>query len=197
MKKFRKCTFSDGSDTVHSGVFHRWADVKGRFSSARVVGIVEDETGQVHMIKPTEIKFSVASNKSTKAASPKVNLWQSAILLPGLHTHHEALNNCPAGYRLPSKEEFEQLADDAEYSFDDGFGVFKFKDGFALRLPAAGICDDDASLNDVGSGGFYWSSTVNGNNSYYLYFYSTSVFTAYYYVRSYGFSVIYVKSEQV
>ncbi len=45
-----------------------------------------------------------------------------------------------------------------------------------------------AALSNVGSGGYYWSSSVTGSSSYYLDFNSSSA-TMNYSIRAYGFSV--------
>jgi uncharacterized protein (TIGR02145 family) len=58
-----------------------------------------------------------------------------------------------------------------------------------LKLPVAGNRrSSNGSLDDVGSVGRYWSSTVNGANAYYLYFisYNAGMYFSY---RAYGFSV--------
>jgi len=60
----------------------------------------------------------------------------------------------------------------------------------ANTLPAAGYRHrNTAALNNVGTRGYYWSSTVNGNNSYNLYFTSTNVNPANNDNRANGFSV--------
>jgi len=57
-------------------------------------------------------------------------------------------------------------------------------------LPAAGRRNyDNAALNNVGTRGYYWSSTVNSTNSHNLYFTSSNVNPANNNVRAYGFSV--------
>ncbi len=56
-------------------------------------------------------------------------------------------------------------------------------------LPAAGY-RYGTNVNDVGSFGFYWSSTPYDTNfAYYLYFYSNYLYPQYYYDRSIGQSV--------
>jgi uncharacterized protein (TIGR02145 family) len=85
-----------------------------------------------------------------------VNLWQGV----------NGVNNpCPSGYRLPTETELnaERLSWSTMYSA----GAF----ASPLRLPMAGYRSlSDGSLNSVGTGGNYWSSTVNGTFADYLYF---------------------------
>ncbi|MBF0651689.1 hypothetical protein IR083_22995 [Dysgonomonas sp. GY75] len=98
-------------------------------------------------------------------------LWKDSIQLSDYYTHEEALKACPVGYRLPTKEEFEELITNTEYSFDKETeeGVFTFKDGFELRLQATGSMNDnrEKSLNR-GTHGYYWSNTQNGTGAYYI-----------------------------
>ena len=106
---------------------------------------------------------------------------------------------CPAGFKVPSQSQWGGL-------FRDGFTSGApstatrntwtwtgkgYTVGNSLYLPAAGYRNvSDASLDYVGSNGYYWSSTVNGTNSYYLFFSSGNVdpgFSLSY--RGIGFSV--------
>ena len=64
------------------------------------------------------------------------------------------------------------------------------EDAGCVFLPAAGYRRLGTSVNNVGSYGYYWSSTYNGSNdAYYLLFYSGIVNPQYYNYRYYGFSV--------
>src|SRR5690554_5022864 len=75
------------------------------------------------------------------------NLWQG---VSGTN------NPCPSGYRLPTEAEWE--AERTSWSSNNEAGAF----ASPLKLPVAGRRDfSDGTLGDVGSGGFYWSSTVD------------------------------------
>jgi uncharacterized protein (TIGR02145 family) len=79
------------------------------------------------------------------------NLWQGA-----------AGNNnpCPSGFRLPTMAEWE--AERASWSSEDAAGAF----ASVLKLPLGGLRDGEANeLNDVGSYGYYWSSTWDNTNA--------------------------------
>jgi uncharacterized protein (TIGR02145 family) len=124
--------------------------------------------------------------------------WQLSLLLPGLHTFDEAQGICPAGYRIPTKEEFEELVANTVYSFDKEkkCGVFTFKDGTKVEFPAAGYrTASDGLLNSVSSSGYYWSATPGSAYGYYLIFNSTNVSPSYNSGRANGFSVRCVKVE--
>lgn len=108
------------------------------------------------------------------------------------YTWEEAQNACPKGWRLPTQEELQKLADaGSTWITQNGVSGRRFgSDTNTIFLPAAGYRrSSNASLRSVGSNGSYWSSTVHSTYSYYLYFNSSSVTPAHYYYRSFGFSV--------
>ncbi|MDR1202701.1 MAG: fibrobacter succinogenes major paralogous domain-containing protein [Tannerellaceae bacterium] len=120
------------------------------------------------------------------------NIWKDSKLLSGYYTQQEAIGACPKGYRLPTREEFEQLVEDTEYSFDDykKAAIFTFPDGFKVEFPAAGYRNaTNGALYNVGSNGYYWSYSPNGVYGYYLGFLSGSVSPSNLYSRAIGFSV--------
>ena len=82
------------------------------------------------------------------------NLWQG---VSGVN------NPCPGGYRLPTETELnnERLSwvQPPISSTNNAAGAF----ASPLKLPLAGFRDDsNGSLSNVGTGGYYWSSTVSG-----------------------------------
>jgi len=102
------------------------------------------------------------------------NLWQG---VSGTN------NPCPGGYRLPTEAEWE--AERASWSSNNAAGAF----ASPLKLPVAGYRhSSDGSLGYVGSGGYYWSSTVDGTRSRSLSFGSSNAFVSSNY-RALGFSV--------
>jgi uncharacterized protein (TIGR02145 family) len=76
------------------------------------------------------------------------NLWQGV----------DGVNNpCPAGFRVPTEAEWE--TERLSWSNNDIVGAY----ASPLKLPAAGHRNrSDGSLRNVGSYGFYWSSSVDG-----------------------------------
>ena len=108
------------------------------------------------------------------------NLWQG---VSGIN------NPCPAGYRLPTEAEW--TAERASWGSNNNYaGAF----GSPLKLPVAGRrSGSGGSLLDVGSGGNYWSSTVAGANSRFLFFGIIHAFVSDDY-RAVGFSVRCIKN---
>ena len=119
---------------------------------------------------------------------------------------------CPAGWRMPTQAEWGSILDGGTnwksgipasgYTSASGnFWVWNSSgtpgwkispDGgstYTLFLPAAGNrYYFVGTLSFAGTNGFYWSSSVDGSNSYSLYFYSSSVSPGNSYYRAYGFA---------
>lgn len=106
------------------------------------------------------------------------NLWQG---LRGTN------NPCPSGYRLPTEAEWE--AERQSWGSNNAAGAF----ASPLKLPMAGWrSGSNGSLGSVGSFGYYWSSTVDGASSRFLFFSSNgaSMFSD---DRAYGYPVRCIK----
>jgi uncharacterized protein (TIGR02145 family) len=109
--------------------------------------------------QPAHGNFIPAPNAPHDWRSPQnTNLWQGV----------NGVNNpCPSGYRVPTETELnnERLS----WGGNNGSGAF----ASPLKLTLAGSrYYSNASLIDVGAHGYYWSSTVSGPYSRYLYFFS-------------------------
>lgn len=131
--------------------------------------------GDGHQIRTSGTTTTISSNddpghdKFIRITTPTIgadwrsphndNLWQT-----------ENNNPCPRNYRVPTEAEWE--SERLSWHSNDAAGAF----GSWLKLPVAGYRKhDDASLSNVGSQGYYWSSTVKttlqaGTVSKYLYF---------------------------
>jgi uncharacterized protein (TIGR02145 family) len=106
------------------------------------------------------------------------NLWQG---VSGTN------NPCPSGYRLPTEAEWE--AERTSWSSNNAAGAF----ASPLKLSVAGgRSDSDGSFGSVGSGGRYWSSTVDGIYSRILGFDSSDA-VMYNNFRALGYSVRCIK----
>ncbi|MDR1884110.1 MAG: fibrobacter succinogenes major paralogous domain-containing protein, partial [Prevotella sp.] len=91
---------------------------------------------------------------------------------------------CPDGWRVPTADELSVLSFGTS---TNRLAIAGTVPGEYLYLPAAGGCYSSGGWYAQGSGGHYWSSTVNGTNAKYLTFYGTPNVTAL--NRAYGFSV--------
>jgi uncharacterized protein (TIGR02145 family) len=125
--------------------------------------------------QPAHGNFILAPSAPYDWRSPQnTNLWQGV----------NGINNpCPSSYRIPTETEL--VAERASWSTDNSAGAF----GSVLKLPMAGGRNGgNGSLDDVGTSGNYWSSTVSSTYSSLLYFDSgnAGMFT---YYRSYGRAV--------
>ena len=125
--------------------------------------------------QPANGNFITTSGGDYDWRSPQnANLWQGV----------NGVNNpCPIGYRIPKETEIN--AERLSWSQNTSSGAFSSP----LKLPLAGDRNDsNGSLFNVGTFGRYWSSTVSGTSSRYLYFNSSSAFI-YDASRASGFSV--------
>ena len=95
---------------------------------------------------------------------------------------------CPTGFRVPTETELEN--ERLLFSTKDAAGAF----ASVLKLPLSGYrySGSPATLLDVGSSGYYWSSTVDGTNVRHLFYYSNNMDWASN-PRAYGFSVRCIK----
>jgi uncharacterized protein (TIGR02145 family) len=102
--------------------------------------------------QPAHGSFITTNSGNHDWRSPQNNnLWQ------GINGTN---NPCPTGYRLPTETEIN--AERLSWSANTSVGAF----ASPLKLPMAGDRDyQDGSLLDVGSNGYYWSSTIHGTLS--------------------------------
>jgi uncharacterized protein (TIGR02145 family) len=126
--------------------------------------------------QPAHDNFILAPNSPYDWRSPQnPNLWQGV----------NGINNpCPSGYRIPTYAELNE--ERMSWSSSNAQGAF----ASPLKLPVAGHRYNlNGSFYYVGSYGLYWSSAVDGSNSSYLYFGSSTANMNNNYRRAYGQSV--------
>jgi len=133
------------------------------------------------------------SNSGPYASTPGKQV--SANIASNDAQHDAALALLGSPWRLPTKEEFKELYDntDREWTTINGINGWKFMKktdhSVFVFFPAAGL-GRGTSINNVGSYGYFWSSSwYSADIAYYLYFSSSSVNPQNNNSRYYGFSV--------
>ncbi|MEI7597413.1 MAG: hypothetical protein WCK02_16815 [Bacteroidota bacterium] len=93
--------------------------------------------------------ISIGGGGSHDWRSPQNNsLWQGV----------NGINNpCPTGFRIPTEAEF--LAESSSWG-GNSTGAFS-----TIKLSLGGFRYCSGSLSSVGAGGYYWTSTINGDYS--------------------------------
>ena len=105
-----------------------------------------------------------------------------------------ATANWGSGWRMPTKEEFQELSNNTTVTWTQQNGIngrlFTASNGNSLFLPAAG-CRWDDELGYVGHDGNYWSSSLNSDNPRYAWylFFDSGYGSATNPYRIFGFSV--------
>jgi len=135
------------------------------------------------------------NRKKAWQATGAVTGWDRST--PAGHTWAKSNDPSPAGWRVPTDNEFEKLLDTAKVSQEwttlNGVKGRKFTDrttGNSLFMPAEGERIDDGTLNQAGSIGTYWSSTSSGTSyAYSLGFLKYGADRNSFDVREYGRSI--------
>ena len=133
--------------------------------------------------------FSSSGDDSTSYTDlglPSGTIWKN-FNATGFYTYDEAVSQF--GNRLPTKEQWEELKAECQWSWNgNGYNVTG-PNGNSIVLPASGWRGCDGSVYNVGSFGFYWSSTPEVSEyAWNLYFNSGGVYVDYG-SRCYGQSV--------
>ncbi len=159
------------TDTAAYGDLYQWGrgtDGHEKRTSATTATLSSSDV-------PGHGKFILAPGSPYDWRSPQNdNLWQG---VSGTN------NPCPAGFRLPTAIEWD--TERASWDSNDDAGAF----ASPLKLVSAGYrYFSDGTFMGVGSIGYYWSSSVDGNVAKYLYFGSNLAQLGSFY-RAFGFGV--------
>ena len=157
---------------VDLGLSVKWATVN-------IGATLPADYGNYYAWGETEIKDEYTSDNS-------VTYYDSSLGdISGDATYDAATANWGSSWRMPTKDECQELVDDCTWTWttqenSDGEDVNGYlvegSNGNSIFLPAAGA-RDGSSLYNAGTLGHYWSSTPNASGSnyaYYLYFISSS-----------------------
>lgn len=152
---------TSSTDASSYGNLYQW----GRYADGHQARTSGTTTTLSSSNAPGHGNFIIVTSSPFDWRSPQNdNLWQGVT---GIN------NPCPSGYRLPTAAEW--IAERMSWGSNSATGAF----ASPLKLPAAGSrYSSNGSLQDVGSYGRYWSSTVNGTYSYYLLFYSSGAYVS-------------------
>ncbi len=165
---------TSSTDAAAYGALYQW----GRFGDGHQYRSSATTTTLSSSDTPGHNQFILALSSPYDWRSPQnANLWQGAS---------SSTNPCPAGFRVPTATEWE--TERISWSSNNAAGAF----ASPLKLVVAGYRFSDGTLHSTSSYGCYWSSTVAGSKSLYLYFLSAGAYT-YDYYRSSGLSVRCIK----
>lgn len=118
----------------------------------------KNETGNDGEVSRDYVDLGLSSGTKWKAVDEK-NAADSEY---AFFTYDEAV--AAFGNKMPSKEQWTELVDECSWTWTGtGYKVVG-PNGKSVSLPASGYrhCDGNVS-NNVGSVGYYWSSTPNGS----------------------------------
>ena len=144
---------TSSTDTLAYGDLYQW----GRFSDGHQCRTSDTTSTLSSTDQPAHGDFILEPNFPYGWRSPQNdNLWQGV---------NGTNNPCPSGYRIPTEAELS--AEFSSWGSSGSAGAL----ASPLKLPMAGLrSSSDGSLDDVGTFGLYWSSTVSGAYSRFLYF---------------------------
>lgn len=129
-------------------------------------------------VKITQLKTSwFAPNQTVQYVDlglPSGTLWKAENEI-GFFTHDEAIKEY--GSSLPTKDQFRELINCCEWTWDDDAYVVKGKNGNTIVFPAAGCRNCDGCVFSEKTNGHYWTSTFyKVDQAYQLYFLKGDVF---------------------
>ncbi len=142
---------TSGNDTAAYGDLYQW----GRGTDGHQIRTSNTTSTISATDSPGHGNFILGdfanNNGSDWRATQNNNLWQ------GINGTN---NPCPNGFRLPTEAEW--TAEKATWSSFDATGAFSS----ALKLPLNGQrIDGTGQLMEVGTVGYYWTSTVSGSDA--------------------------------
>ena len=164
---------TSSTDAAAYGALYQW----GRFGDGHQYRSSATTTTLSNSDTPGHNQYILASSSPWDWRSPQnANLWQGAS---------SSTNPCPAGFRVPTAAEW--ATELASWSSQNAAGAF----ASPLKLVVAGLRIFDGTVN-LGDG-VYWTSTVTGSKSLYLYFVDSSTWLTFSAGRANGLSVRCIK----
>ncbi len=127
--------------------------------------------GLVGMVgcKKDEVNGTDNGNEWIDLGLPSGTKWSKANE-EGFYTYDEAVLKFKFGRRLPSKTQWEELVEKCEWEWiDSETGGYRITgpNGKSITLPAPGLYyEEDGWVEEPGSYGCYWSSSVDYSDEY-------------------------------
>ena len=115
------------------------------------------------------------------------NEVNAADTVYNFYTYDEAL--AAFGSALPTKEQWEELKNNCQWTWNGSGCTVTGPNGHSIVLPAAGYRDCNGRVGNVGSDGYYWSTTPNGSDYAWRFGFNSGGAGMGYYDRSFGGSV--------
>ena len=132
-----------GSDVIGEGAYMTQENRQG------IVRLVTDkEKGEVAPAVP---------DGYVDLGLPSGTLWKEQNEIDGFCTYEQAMALFEND--LPTKEQLEELIISCKWTWTGSGYTVEGPSGKSLTLPAAGYRDDAGSMHNVGSDGYFWSST--------------------------------------
>jgi len=139
-------------------------------SSSRDIEPQDSLHCEEHSYKVVKMRSQIWTAQNLNEIPKSGNSWchgdfnNRCLLYGRLYDWTAAMNVCPDGWRLPTKDDFDVLsewdADDLRYTsvWHAAFGGFRNEDGSFTGGLGTGILGDE---------GYWWSSTAVGDRAYY------------------------------
>lgn len=146
-----------------------------------------EETVSEPLVEEVIVEEPVADASYVDLGLPSGTLWKYNNEEGGFYTYDEAVSYF--GCKLPTVEQMNELRSECQWEWKgNGYNV-KGANGNEIFLPAAGYRYCSGRVSDVGSEGYYWSTTSNGSgNAWGLFIGSEKMYVNDYYQCS-GLSV--------
>lgn len=173
------------ADTLNG---HEWVDLglSVKWSTCNVGATSPEDYGSYYA-------WGEVTTKSSYKIGDSKTYGMSISDISGNKEYDAATANWGKGWRMPTKEEFDELINNCTWTWTnrngvDGFEVKSKKNGNSIFLPAAGFCEGDG-VHYAGLLGKYWSSSPYGTGDAYALWFGDGDRETYWSYRGYGLSV--------
>jgi len=194
---------SSSSSTYYSEAY---SDPQHHSSSSVEIKLQDSLKGQVQSYKTIKIGSLIWMAQNLNEMPRSGNWWcykdeycnvekpdeicrsnQDCIMYGKLYDWEAAMNACPSGWRLPSKEDFDDLS---KSLLSD---VMLFRDSW-WNATLGGCRKETGTIPCPLTEGYWWSSYTSGNLAYYAYYQENgTTLDGNYFVKTRGLSVRCVK----